>query len=84
MSVRGGGGASGTAVGAQVVAVAVFTVSPRPVCSASWSDTPSRRIGWAQPWTVGRAWLEANNHVVMAMMLLVMGAVVLGKGIGGL
>lgn len=32
----------------------------------------------------GRVWLEDNNHVVMAMMLLVMGAVVLGKGIGGL
>lgn len=31
-----------------------------------------------------RAWLQANNHLVMAIVLLVMGAVVLGKGIGGL
>ncbi|WP_405135262.1 GAP family protein [Nocardia sp. NBC_01388] len=29
-------------------------------------------------------WLQANNHMVMAIVMLVMGAVVLGKGIGGL
>ncbi len=31
-----------------------------------------------------REWLQANNHAVMAIVLVVMGAVVLGKGIGGL
>lgn len=31
-----------------------------------------------------RKWLQDNNHAVMALVLLVMGAVVLGKGIGGL
>ncbi|WP_446222609.1 GAP family protein [Nocardia sp. IBHARD005] len=31
-----------------------------------------------------RQWLQANNHAVMAIVLLVMGAVVVGKGIGGL
>lgn len=29
-------------------------------------------------------WLQANNHMVMAIVLLVMGSAVLGKGIGGL
>lgn len=27
-------------------------------------------------------WLQANNHTVLAVVLLVMGVVVLGKGIG--
>lgn len=31
-----------------------------------------------------RAWLQANNHAVMAIVLLVMGTVVAGKGISGL
>lgn len=31
-----------------------------------------------------RRWLQTNNHSVMGIVLLVMGAVVLGKGIGGL
>lgn len=31
-----------------------------------------------------KTWLQANNHVVMAIVLLIMGAVVLGKGLGGL
>ncbi|MRH92178.1 GAP family protein [Nocardia sp. SYP-A9097] len=29
-------------------------------------------------------WLQANNHMVMAIVLLVMGAAVIGKGINGL
>ncbi|MEU1428406.1 GAP family protein [Nocardia sp. NPDC005746] len=31
-----------------------------------------------------RMWLQDNNHLVMAIVLLMMGAVVLGKGIAGL
>ncbi|TCJ93830.1 GAP family protein [Nocardia alba] len=31
-----------------------------------------------------REWLQLNNHAVMAIVLLIMGAVVVGKGIGGL
>ncbi|MFI6313362.1 GAP family protein [Nocardia fusca] len=77
-------GASGTAVGAQIVAVVVFTV----LAAASvlgvvvgYTLAADRLRGALDR---GRVWLEDNNHVVMAMMLLVMGAVVLGKGIGGL
>lgn len=33
-------------------------------------------------WT--RAWLQDNNHAVLAVVLVIMGAVVLGRGIGGL
>ena len=31
-----------------------------------------------------RAWLQANNTAVMSVLLLVIGAVLLGNGIGGL
>ena len=31
-----------------------------------------------------KVWLQANNAAVMSVLLLVMGAVVLGKGLGGL
>ncbi|MEV0362580.1 GAP family protein [Nocardia fusca] len=77
-------GASGTAVAAQIVAVVVFTV----LAAASvlgvvvgYTLAADRLRGALDR---GRVWLEDYNHVVMAMMLLVMGAVVLGKGIGGL
>ncbi|MGW1741931.1 GAP family protein [Nocardia sp. NPDC001965] len=77
-------GASGLGVGAQVVAVAVFTV----LAAASvlgvvvgYAVAADRLRGTLDR---ARAWLEANNHVVMAIVLSVMGAVVLGKGIGGL
>ncbi|WP_226435595.1 GAP family protein [Rhodococcus yananensis] len=31
-----------------------------------------------------KTWLQANNHQVMALILLIMGSVVIGKGLGGL
>ncbi|MET8796742.1 GAP family protein [Nocardia sp. NPDC004568] len=77
-------GASGSAMGVQIVAVVVFTVlAAASVLGvvAGYAVAADRLRGVLDR---SRAWLEANNHVVMAMMLLVMGAVVLGKGIGGL
>ncbi|WP_234293463.1 GAP family protein, partial [Nocardia jinanensis] len=77
-------GASGLGVGAQTVAVVVFTV----LAAASvlgvvvgYAVAADRLRGTLDR---ARAWLEANNHVVMAIVLSLMGAVVLGKGIGGL
>ena len=31
-----------------------------------------------------KGWLEHNNATVMAMLILVIGAVLVGKGVGGL
>ena len=31
-----------------------------------------------------KQWLQANNHQVMAIVLVIMGAAVIGKGLGGL
>lgn len=77
-------GSSGTSVGGQVVAVILFTVLAASsvlfvilgyILAADRLRGPLDRV---------RVWLQDNNHVMMAIVLVVMGAVVLGKGIGGL
>ncbi|MGW5386711.1 GAP family protein [Nocardia sp. NPDC003963] len=77
-------GASGLGVGARIFAGVVFTV----LAAASvlgvvlgYAVAADRVRGTLDR---ARAWLAANNHMVMAIVLLVMGAVVLGKGLGGL
>ncbi|PSR70009.1 hypothetical protein C8258_02885 [Nocardia sp. MDA0666] len=77
-------GTSGLGGGPQVIAVLVFTV----IAAASVLVVVIGYLVAAErlrePLDRARRWLQANNHVVMAIVLLVMGAVVLGKGIGGL
>ncbi|PYE17488.1 Sap-like sulfolipid-1-addressing protein [Williamsia limnetica] len=77
------GGAS-LSVGQQVGAVAVFTV-----IAASTVAIPV--IGYlvaAQrlraPLDALKQWLQTNNATVMAVLILVIGIVLIGKGIGGL
>ncbi|MGI5328626.1 GAP family protein [Actinomadura nitritigenes] len=71
-------------VGDQIVAVAVFTVIA--VCSVAVpvivyvADTERMR----RPLDSLRTWLERNNTTVMFVLLLVIGVVLIGKGIGGL
>ena len=71
-------------VGDQIVAVAVFTVIA--VCSVAVpvivyvADTERMR----RPLDSLRTWLERNNTTVMVVLLLVIGVVLIGKGIGGL
>jgi hypothetical protein len=36
------------------------------------------------PLDAAKAWLQANNATVMAVLILVIGAVLIGKGISGL
>ncbi|OXR40085.1 hypothetical protein B7C42_07840 [Nocardia cerradoensis] len=77
-------GTSGIGGGQAVIAVLVFTV----IAAASVLVVVIGYLVAAErlrePLDRARRWLQANNHVVMAIVLLVMGAVVLGKGIGGL
>lgn len=77
-------GTSGIGGASQVIAVLVFTV----IAAASVLVVVIGYLVAAErlrePLDRARRWLQANNHVVMAIVLLVMGAVVLGKGIGGL
>ncbi|TLF77353.1 GAP family protein [Nocardia cyriacigeorgica] len=77
-------GTSGLSAGGDVVAVVIFTV-----LAASTVLVPVIGYAVAADKLRGgldsmKGWLQANNHIVMAIVLLVMGAVVLGKGIGGL
>lgn len=77
-------GSSTLSPGAKIVAVLVFTVLAAAsvlavvlgyaVAADRLRDTLDRT----------RTWLQDNNHAVMAIVLAVMGAVVLGKGIAGL
>lgn len=76
-------GAGGLAGGGEVIALVVFTV-----LAASTVVVPV--VGYAlaadrlrEPLASLKNWLQAQNHQVMAIVLLVMGAVVIGKGLGG-
>ncbi|MCP2277749.1 Sap, sulfolipid-1-addressing protein [Nocardia amikacinitolerans] len=77
-------GSSGLGAGEKVVAVVVFTVLAAAsvlVVVLGYALAADRVRGVLDD---TRVWLQTNNHAVMAIVLLVMGAVVLGKGIGGL
>ena len=70
--------------GAQLGALAVFTlVSSLGVFAPLW-------LSWAlgekavAPMEAFKAWLVRNNAIIMASVLLVLGAVVLGNGVSGL
>jgi threonine/homoserine/homoserine lactone efflux protein len=80
VTIAGGG----LDTGQQVITVAVFVV-----LSASTVLVPV--IGYAlarqrlqQPLDELKVWLQQNNVTVMAVLLLVIGVALLGKGIGGL
>ncbi|MCP2315676.1 Sap, sulfolipid-1-addressing protein [Nocardia amikacinitolerans] len=77
-------GSSGLGAGEKVVVVVVFTVLAAAsvlVVVLGYALAADRARGVLDD---TRVWLQTNNHAVMAIVLLVMGAVVLGKGIGGL
>ena len=70
--------------GDRVVAIAVFTVIAAstvlvPVVAYLMAQERMRR-----PLAELKEWLQANNATVMAVLVLVIGVTLLGKGIGGL
>ncbi len=77
-------GGSGLGSGAKAVAIVVFTALAAATVLAvvvGYALAADRLRGTLDS---AREWLQANNHAVLAIVLVVMGAVVLGKGIGGL
>ena len=77
-------GTAKLSVGDDVVAVAVFTVlaACTVVVPVLGFLVAKERV---KPWLDGlKVWLEANNATVMAMLLLLIGVVQIGKGLGGL
>ncbi|MGW4350992.1 GAP family protein [Nocardia sp. NPDC004582] len=77
-------GSGGLGVGGKVVTVAVYTViaAATVLVVVLGYAVAADRLRPVLDET--RVWLQDNNHLVMAIVLAVMGAVVLGKGIGGL
>lgn len=77
-------GTGDLSAGGDVVAVLVFTVlaaSTVLIPVIGYAVAADRLRGTLDSL---KNWLQANNHAVMAIVLVVMGAVVIGKGLGGL
>lgn len=80
-AVVAGGGLS---VGQNVLAVAVFTLVAASTVLVPVVGYLTAKERMAPVLTNLRTWLEQNNATVMAILLLVIGAVLIGKGIGAL
>ncbi|MEE2056765.1 GAP family protein [Rhodococcus artemisiae] len=77
-------GTAGLSSGNAVVVWLVFTILAAcsvlvPVIGYA---VAAQRMGGALD--SAKNWLQTNNHMVMAIVLLIMGATVVGKGLGGL
>ncbi|MEV6217421.1 GAP family protein [Nocardia sp. NPDC051833] len=79
--VIGGAGLSGAG---DVVAVVIYTLLASSVVLSVVIGYTVAAQRFAPALNSARQWLQDNNHIVMAIVLIIMGAVVVGKGIGGL
>jgi threonine/homoserine/homoserine lactone efflux protein len=77
-------GAAHLSGGEDVIVVAIFTVIAASTVGIPVIGYLAARSRMEAPLNRLRAWLTQNNASVMAVLLLVIGAVLLGKGIGGL
>lgn len=76
-------GAAGLTVPNTVIVVAIYTViaaSTVAVPVVAYAVAKDRMRG---PLDEAKSWLQDNNAAVMAVLFLVIGAVLVGKGIGG-
>ena len=71
-------------VGQDVVAIAIFTVIAASTVLVPVVVYLSAKERMAPVLTRLREWLEQNNATVMSLLLLVIGVVLIGKGIGAL
>lgn len=77
-------GSAGLDLGQIVVAISVFTVIAGCTVAAPVIAYAVAKDRLRAPLDSAKAWLQANNTTVMCVLFLVLGAVVLGKGIGAL
>ncbi|MFG1772933.1 GAP family protein [Nocardia salmonicida] len=77
-------GAGGLSAGGDLVAIVVFTLLASVTVLAVVLGYMVAADRLRPMLDSLREWLQLNNHAVMAIVLLIMGAVVVGKGIGGL
>jgi threonine/homoserine/homoserine lactone efflux protein len=76
-------GAAGLSVTDDIIVIAIFTVIAAstvaiPVVAYAVAKEKMRR-----PLDEAKSWLQDNNAAVMAVLFLVIGAALIGKGIGG-
>ena len=83
--------AAGTAIGGsalsgadQAVVIAVFTVLAACTVALPVIAYAVAKDRMRHPLDELKVWLQQNNTAVMAVLLLVIGVVLIGKGIGGL
>lgn len=86
MSVAAGAvvAGGGLPVGQNVLAVVVFTLVAASTVLVPVVGYLTAKERMAPVLTNTRTWLEQNNATVMAILLLVIGVVLIGKGIGAL
>ncbi|OLT37512.1 GAP family protein [Rhodococcus sp. BGS-1C] len=77
-------GAGGLSTGGSVTAILVFTLLASTTVLAVVIGYLVAADRLRPVLTSLRDWLQANTHAVMAIVLVVMGSVVVGRGIGGL
>ena len=77
-------GAGGLGTGGSVTAILVFTLLASTTVLAVVIGYRVAADRLRPVLTSLRDWLQANTHAVMAIVLVVMGSVVVGRGIGGL
>ncbi len=77
-------GSAGLSVGSDVVVIAIFTVIAASTVAVPVIAYLVARERMRGPLDAMKAWLEENNATVMAVLILVIGVVLIGKGIGGL
>jgi len=77
-------GAAGISVGQQAVAIAVFTVIAASTVAVPVVGYLVAADRMRAPLDRLKAWLQQNNATVMAVLILVIGVVLIGKGISGL
>ena len=77
-------GSSAVGVGGDAAAIAVFTVIASSTVAIPVLAHLVAAERMTRPLESLRKWLQDNNATVMATMILVIGAVLVGKGVGGL
>lgn len=77
-------GAASLAVGEIVGAVAIFTVIAASTVLIPVAGYLIAADKLREPLAKLKVWLQANNTTVMSVLILVIGVVLIGKGIGGL
>lgn len=77
-------GAAHLSGGDEAIVVAVFTVIAASTVAVPVIGYLTARDRMTGPLDSLRGWLTHNNAVVMAVLLLIIGVVLIGKGIGGL